>query len=94
MALEFGWDPAKAEANWKKHGVSFKEAASIFSDPLSRLLEDPDHSMSKLRYIMFGRSHSGRLLAVSHTDRGTTIRIISARQMTSSERRQYARFQP
>lgn len=52
MALEFEWDQAKAEANRKKHGVSFKEAASVFSDPLGRMLEDPDHSMSEVRYII------------------------------------------
>jgi uncharacterized DUF497 family protein len=89
MQLEFEWDPDKAEANKRKHGVSFTEAGTAFGDPLSMTLPDTRHSIDEDRYILFGRSDRGRLLAVMHTDRDTAIRIISARLMTTRERREY-----
>jgi uncharacterized DUF497 family protein len=89
MDLEFEWDPAKAQANESKHGVRFSEAATAFGDPLSVTVPDTRHSTDEDRYILFGRSDSGRLLAVMHTDRGTAIRLISARLMTARERREY-----
>ncbi len=93
MSLEFAWDPEKAERNLKDHQVSFEEASTVFGDPLARLVDDPDHSEEEHRYALLGCSASGRFLAVSHTDRGNTIRLISAREMTARERRQYERFQ-
>ncbi|MEI6645036.1 MAG: BrnT family toxin [bacterium] len=72
-----------------KHGVSFQEAASVLSDFLSVTYHDPDHSNTEHRFITVGTSQSGRLLMVSHTDRGDNIRIISARKTTRAERKQY-----
>jgi uncharacterized protein len=69
MALVFEWDPEKAEANEKKHGVSFDEASSAFGDPLGRLVDDPEHSEDEERFVLFGRSSTGRMLAVMHTER-------------------------
>jgi uncharacterized DUF497 family protein len=89
----FEWDPEKAAANLKAHGVSFEEAGTVFGDPLARLIDDPDHSETEPRYVLFGRSDAGRLLAVMHTERGRGIRLISAREMTPKETRQYERFQ-
>ena len=89
MGLEFDWDPAKAEANEKKHGVSFEEASTAFGDPLHMVVEDPRHSLEEERFALFGRSNAGRLLAVMDTDRGERIRLISARLATPSERRAY-----
>ena len=89
MELEFEWDPARAESNARKHGVTFPEAATAFHDPLSVTVNDPRHSGHEERFVLFGRSDRGRLLAVMHTERGTVIRIISARQVTSRERREY-----
>lgn len=89
MELEFEWDPAKGEANERKHGVSFPEASTAFGDPLSVTVPDTRHSVDEERYVLFGRSEYGRLLAVMHTDRGTAIRIISARPVTTRERREY-----
>jgi hypothetical protein len=57
MALEFDWDPAKAEANLKEHGVSFDEATTVFRDTLSITISDPDHSDSEDRFIDIGMSH-------------------------------------
>jgi uncharacterized DUF497 family protein len=62
MALEFDWDPAKAELNLKEHGVSFDEATTIFRDTLSITIADPDHSDSEDRFIDIGMSHRGQLL--------------------------------
>jgi uncharacterized protein len=87
--MEFEWDDAKAEANEKKHGVPFAEAMTVFGDPLSLTGYDPDHSIDEDRYITMGLSATGRLLIVSHTDRGDKVRIISAREATRAERRDY-----
>jgi uncharacterized protein len=89
MELEFEWDPAKAEANLRDHGVSFAEASTAFHDPLSLTIPDPDHSGGEERYLLLGASRAGRLLVVAHTERGDRIRIISARKPTQRERRQY-----
>lgn len=87
--MEFEWDPDKAEMNLKQHGVSFHEAATVFADPLSIDIPDPDHSVDEARYIIVGLSHNGRPLMVLHTERGDRIRIISARELTRDERSAY-----
>jgi uncharacterized DUF497 family protein len=87
--LHFEWDPRKAVENLAKHGVSFEEAATVFRDSLSATGSDPDHSVDEERFITFGLSSGGRLLAVAHTDRDDTIRIISARPVTPGERKIY-----
>ena len=89
MALEFAWDPAKAELNLKEHGVSFDEATTVFRDTLSITIGDPDHSDSEDRFIDIGMSHRGQLLVVSYTERKDKIRIISARRATRTERKSY-----
>ncbi len=87
--MEFEWDPRKAEINLRKHGVSFTEAGTIFGDELAITVPDPDHSDNEDRYITIGWSDRRRLLIVSHTDRGDRIRIISARELTKTERKEY-----
>lgn len=87
--LEFEWDPDKAAANIRKHGVTFEEAATVFGDPLSLTAHDPDHSEDEDRYITMGTSVEGRPLIVSHTDRDDRIRIISARKATRREQKAY-----
>ena len=90
MDADFEWDPRKAAANQRKHPVTFEEAATAFADPLSLTIPDPDHSAAEdLRYILIGRSVRGWLLVVSHAERDTAIRIVSARPASRSERRQY-----
>lgn len=90
MALTFEWDPAKAAANLKKHGVEFKEATTVFGDPLGWFQEDKEHSTEGRRLRLLGRSSWNRLLAVLFTERGdAVIRIISARLATPRERRKY-----
>lgn len=85
----FEWNPDKAESNYRKHGVPFEEAATVFNDSLSVTFPDPDHSIGESRYVIIGISTFGQLLIVAHTDRGETIRIISARKATRPERRFY-----
>lgn len=87
--MEFEWDPRKAESNLKKHGVSFTEAGTIFGDELAITVPDPDHSDDENRYITIGLSNRLRLLMVAHTERGDKIRVISARELTKTERKEY-----
>jgi uncharacterized DUF497 family protein len=87
--MEFEWDPRKAENNLRKHGVSFSEAATVFGDELSATVYDPDHSETEERFITIGWSNSRKLLMVSHTERNDRIRIISARELTQAERKEY-----
>ena len=79
----------KAEANRKKHGVSFEEAVTAFGDPLSMNMPDPDHSQSEQRFIVIGQSERYRLLVVCYAEINESTRIISARQATRSERKMY-----
>ena len=90
MALEFEWNPRKEAANFAKHGVSFEEAATVFGDPLGRIVRDPRHSEEEERFVLLGLSSNQRLLAVMFTDRQEAIRIISARRVTRSEQKNYA----
>ncbi len=85
----FEWSPKKAEANLKKHGVSFEEATTVFSDLLSLTIPDPTHSTAENRFVISGYSDKQRQIVVFHTDRDDKIRIISARTATPSEKRKY-----
>jgi uncharacterized DUF497 family protein len=87
--MQFEWDSSKVAANLSKHGVSFDEAKTVFDDPLYVDFYDPDHSDEEHRYIIIGQSQRGRLLMVSYTERGDTIRIISSREVTPAERKEY-----
>jgi uncharacterized DUF497 family protein len=89
MALEFEWDPAKAESNLKVHGVSFDDATTVFRDRLSITIADPDHSAFENRFVDIGMSHRMELLVVSYSERKDKIRIISARRATRAERKNY-----
>jgi len=89
LGYTFEWDPVKARSNLRKHGVSFNEATSVFADPLSILMADPDHSAAETRYIVLGVSVRKRLLVVAFADRPPRTRLISARQAARKERRKY-----
>lgn len=84
--MRFEWDPEKAAANLRKHGVTFQEAASVFGDPLAITFQDPDHSEDEERRLTFGLPLETRLIVVSRTERGERTRIISARLMDRKER--------
>ena len=87
--MNFEWNPRKAQINSQKHGISFTEAATVFGDALAMTVPDPDHSDIEERYITIVWSSLNRLLIISHTDRADRIRIISARELTPSERKAY-----
>ncbi|PZD74024.1 hypothetical protein C1752_01566 [Acaryochloris thomasi RCC1774] len=87
--MQFEWDPQKAIINFQKHGVSFREASTVFQDTLSMTYPDQDHSTGESRYVMIGLSRYGQLLVIAHTERANRIRIISARRATRNEQRFY-----
>jgi uncharacterized protein len=89
VSYKFDWDPAKAARNLKDHKVAFEEAATVFGDPLAMLMADPDHSEDEERYLLLGISIRRRLLVVSFAERPPLTRLISAREATRHERRQY-----
>lgn len=86
MNLAFEWDANKAAENLRKHGVSFSEALTVFSDPMARIFFDEGHSQAEHRELVVGYSVHERLLVVSFTERGDRIRIISARVAARNER--------
>ena len=90
-SLRFEWDPGKAIANLRKHGISFEEAETAFLDDHALLLPDPDHSSDEERFVLLGLSSALRVLVVVHCyrERDASIRLISARKATRTERAQY-----
>ncbi|HUH02402.1 MAG TPA: BrnT family toxin [Kofleriaceae bacterium] len=88
MKIRFVWDEEKDRQNQKKHGVSFEEAATVFGNFPLEVYYDPDHSEAEDRYIAVGYSNQERVLLVVHCEnqRGTEIRLISARKATRRER--------
>jgi uncharacterized DUF497 family protein len=91
MELTFEWGEEKAKENLRKHRVSFEEAKTVFNDSFSMTFPDTEHSDYEQRYLNIGNSSKGRVLIVVHTEREATIRIISCRKATTSERRAYER---
>jgi hypothetical protein len=87
--MEFEWDPEKAAANAKKHGVEFSEAMTVFGDPLEVTIADPDHSEGEQRFLSIGASTAGRLLVVAYTERAGRTRIINAREASAQEHKDY-----
>jgi uncharacterized DUF497 family protein len=89
VGIRFEWDDAKAAENIAKHGVSFVEAKEVFADPFELAVRDDSHSLSEDRWSSIGQTFSGRMVVVSYTESGDTIRIISARRPTKTERIAY-----
>lgn len=89
MKLRFEWDEGKTKTNLRKHRVGFDEATTVFTDPFSVTIHDPDHSEEEHRYVDIGSSDRGRVLVVVYTERSSTIRIVSCRKASLSERTLY-----
>jgi uncharacterized DUF497 family protein len=87
--LAFEWDPRQEIANRRKHNVGVADACTVFGDPLSITVPDPEHSAREERFVSIGMSGERKLLVVVHTVRGVRIRLISARTATRHERRKY-----
>ncbi len=89
MSIIFEWNRKKAEQNKKKHGITFEEAATVFGDPLSLTMPDPQHSFGEERFVTLGVSKENGVLVVVHKDKGDIIRIISARRANKKEKLNY-----
>lgn len=94
--LRFEWDPKKNATNRRKHGISFEEAQTAFSDDFGVIIDDPEHSEDEARFVLLGISASLHLLVVCHCYRasGDVIRIISARKADRLESAQYPGGRP
>ena len=91
--IRFEWNPSKSATSRRKHGVSFEEASTVFTDEHALLIDDPEHSEEEDRFILLGLSSSLRMLVVCHCYRESDelIRIISARKAARKEREFYNR---
>ena len=88
--MKFEWDENKQQQNQQKHKISFEEATTVWTDPLALIAPDPTHSVTEKREWIIGQSYESRVLVVVFTMREETIRIISARPASKSERKKYA----
>jgi uncharacterized protein len=86
--MEVEWDPSKAAINLQKHGVRFSDAEAVLFDPNALSFEDIA-AQGERRFVAIGMDHLWRLLVVIYTDQGNSVRLISARPATRSERRKY-----
>ena len=85
----FEWYGPKAATNRAKHRVTFEEASTVFADPLGRITDDLRHSEGEERFVLLGDSDRHRLLVVMFTEHDEVIHLISARNATRRERREY-----
>jgi uncharacterized protein len=90
----FEWDPVKARANVRKHGVDFADAVAAFEDERAITIRDELSAVDEQRFLTLGRDLRGRLLVVAYTWRGPASRIVLARRATPRERRQYLEASP
>jgi len=89
VGIAFEWDRRKDSANRRKHGVGSTEASTVFDDPLSITIPDPDHDIDEERCVIIGMTRKQNLLIVDHTVREERVRPISARPATNHDRRNY-----
>ncbi len=87
--MRFEWDKSKAESNWRKHGITFKQALTVFADLYLLFTEDTKYSEQEEREWAIGEAENGSIIVVVFTMRGQNIRIISERKATKRERRRY-----
>lgn len=87
--MRFEWDARKADSNFRKHGITFDEALTVFYDPRAATFDDVWHSEDEVRLITVGYSARARLLVLCHVERGATTRVISARRATARERKNH-----
>ncbi len=88
--MKFEWDENKNQLNIRKHGINFRDAAYVFSDPFALNIPDDEHSNNEERWLLLGQNLNEQVLLVVHTFRcGDVIRIISARKATANEKATY-----
>jgi uncharacterized DUF497 family protein len=88
-ATEFDWDGGNADKNWLRHRVSQAECEQIFFNQPLVTAEDDLHSYDESRHYALGQTDAGRLLFLVYTLRNERVRVISARDMTPRERKEY-----
>ena len=88
--MDIIWDPKKAETNFRKHGVRFSDAETVLFDPMALTLKDQDVD-GEQRFVTVGSDAIGRIIVTVYTYRDDTIRLISARKATATERKQYGK---
>ena len=86
--MDIEWDPAKAASNLRKHGIRFSDVEPAFYDEFALTFPDP-FAVSEERFLLVGADALGRVVMVLYTYRGSTVRLISARRATKSERDEY-----
>lgn len=91
IPISFDWNKGNIDKNWEKHKVHFKEAEEIFFNKPLKIYKDIKHSQKEDRYIAFGVTNQGRKLNISFTTRNNKIRVISARDQSTKERKIYAK---
>lgn len=94
MSDNFFWESSKAARVLAERGISFEEVQTVFEDDFLEVVPDFAHSIEEARFTAIGTSKRGRLLVVTFTERGDTIRIITAREATPKERRHYETNHP
>lgn len=87
-SVDVEFDPLKAAANVRKHGVNFADAEQVLRDPMAVTLEDPD-AAGEQRFVTLGMDSLGRVPVVVYTYRGERVRLISARKASRGESEQY-----
>ena len=91
MKQKFEWDGSKASTNWRRHGVSFELAMTVFRDPFAVERFDDREDYGEQRFVLIGMAEGQILLFVAYTEREERIRIISARRATQNEEDDYFR---
>jgi len=89
MKLQFEWSQAKADSNWRRHGVSFRAGTTVFKDPFAIELLDDREDYGEQRFVILGMAEAQTLLFAAYTEREDRIRIISARRTTPDEEQDY-----
>ena len=88
ICMQIIWDPNKAEINFKKHKIRFSDAEMVLYDPFAMTLEEHDID-NEQRFVTIGTDAIGRIITVVYSYRSDTIRLISARKATQTERKYY-----
>ncbi len=90
---EFQWDEGNNQKNFLKHGVTQSECEEVFFNSPLLVADDKEHSQNEIRYYVLGQTDASRLLFVVFTVRGAALRVISARDMSSKEKRSYQSYE-
>ena len=91
VPVSFDWDKGNLEKSWEKHKVHFKEAEEVFFSKPLKIFPDKKHSKKENRYVAFGITNLKRKLTIIFIIRKNKIRVISARNQSKKERKEYVK---